>query len=98
MKCRLLFVAISIRAAASVFAQGDLIPPPGPPGPTMKTLDQVEARTIVNATNTPGDATNTFIINTPGSYYLTSTIIGETGKNGISIQADDVTLDLNGFA
>ena len=64
----------------------------------MKTLDQVEARTIINAANTPGDANNTFIISQPGSYYFTANITGEAGKSGISIQADDVTLDLNGFA
>jgi Right handed beta helix region len=81
----------------STFAQGSLTPP-GTPAPTMKTLDQVEARTIVNATNTPGDATNTFIISQPGSYYLTGNITGASGKHGISIQANDVTLDLNGFA
>jgi hypothetical protein len=58
----------------------------------MKTLDQVEARTIVNTANTPGDVDNTFIISQPGSYYLSGNITGEAGKNGISIQADDVTL------
>jgi hypothetical protein len=64
----------------------------------MKSLDQLEARTIVTANNTPGDPTNTFIIRTPGSYYLTGNITGAFGKHGISVQADDVTLDLNGFA
>ena len=64
----------------------------------MKSLDQVEARTIVNAANTPGDGANTFIISAPGSYYLTGNITGAPGKHGISIQADNVTLDLNGFA
>jgi Right handed beta helix region len=81
----------------SAFSQGSLTPP-GTPAPTMKTLDQVEARTIVNAANTPGNATNTFIISQPGSYYLTGNITGASGKHGISIQANDVTLDLNGFA
>ncbi len=79
-------------------AQGPLTPPPGPPLPTMKTLDQVEARVIVNIANTPGDANNTFIISQPGSYYLTGNLNAAGGKNGISIQADGVTLDLNGFA
>ncbi|MFN2622342.1 MAG: hypothetical protein ABR611_05800 [Chthoniobacterales bacterium] len=64
----------------------------------MKTLDQVEARTPVDAGHTPGDANNQFIINTPGSYYLTGNISGVSGKNGISITVDSVTLDLNGFA
>jgi hypothetical protein len=63
----------------------------------MKTLGQIEARTIVNATNTPVNANNTFIISAPGSYYLTGNITGAPGKHGISIQADDVILDLNGF-
>jgi hypothetical protein len=82
---------------STLFAQGSLTPP-GAPAPTMKTLDQVEARIIVNVANTPGNATNTFIISQPGSYYLTGNITGVSGKHGISIQADDVTLDLNGFA
>ncbi len=64
----------------------------------MKTLDQVEARTIVSASGTPGDETNSFVIAAPGSYYLIGNIAATPGKHGISIQANDVTLDLNGFA
>lgn len=84
-------------ADESASAQGDLNPA-GPPAAMMKSLDQVEARVIVNAANTPGDVANTFIIRAPGSYYLTGNITGDISKNGIRIQADDVTLDLNGFA
>ena len=51
----------------------------------MKRLDEIEARTIVNAANTPGNGTNTFIINAPGSYYLTGNLTGAAGKHGISI-------------
>ena len=42
--------------------------PPAPPGPTMKTLDEVEPRIPI-----PGSATAaaTFTISQPGSYYLT---------------------------
>lgn len=63
----------------------------------MKTLDQVEARIPINAVNTPGDASATFIISAPGSYYLTGNFAGESGKNGIFVNADNVTIDLNGF-
>ncbi len=71
---------------------------PGPAVAFDEDPRQVEARTIVNAANTPGDASNSFVISQPGSYYLTGNINGTGGKNGISIQADGVTLDLNGFA
>jgi len=75
---------------------GDLDPPPGPIAPTMKTLDEVEARTPVQAL--PGDGGALHVISEPGSYYLTSAITGEAGKDGIRIGASDVHLDLNGFA
>lgn len=87
---------ICLASASAVFGQGSLIPP-GAPAPTMKTLDQVEARIIINAANTPGNATNQFIIYAAGSYYLTSNIIGVSGKNGIMINATNVTIDLNGY-
>ena len=32
----------------------------------MKSLDQIEPRTIVNAVNTPGDAGDMFVISQPG--------------------------------
>jgi hypothetical protein len=67
---------------------GDL-EPAAPPGPTMKPLDIVEPRTPVSALP--------FTIDTPGSYYLTANLIGSSGLDGITIETDDVTLDLNGF-
>jgi parallel beta-helix repeat protein len=101
---RHLFVALAWLALATLnsqlsiaFAQGSLTPP-GAPAPTMKSLDQVEARTIVNAANTPGDANDLFIISQPGSYYLTTNITAGDLKNGIVITTNNVTLDLNGFA
>ena len=92
-----LVIAIALPLAASLFAQGDLTPPSAP-APSLKTLSQMEPRTIVNSTNTPGDAGNTFIISQPGSYYLIGNLTGAGSKNGISIRSGNVTLDLNGFA
>lgn len=95
--CHLLSTSFALLASASaLLAQGSLTPP-GAPAPTMKSLAQVEPRIIVNAVNTPGDATSSFIISQPGSYYLTSNITGTASKNGIVIAASGVTLDLMGF-
>ena len=52
----------------------------------------------VNSVNTPGDATAEFVISQPGSYCLPSNVGGVSGKSGIRIDADGVTLDLGGFA
>jgi len=78
-----------------LLGQGALTPP-GAPAPTLKTLTQVEPRADVQ--KLAGDASNLFIINQPGSYYLTTNINGAVGKSGILIQASNVVLDLNGFA
>ena len=88
----LLFLGLTTTA----FPQGSLTPP-GPPAPTMKTLDQVEPRRAINATNTPGDAISVFKITQPGSYYLTGNVTGVSGKHGIYIATGNVTLDLMGF-
>ena len=92
----LLLVCFGICYSPFVTAQGPLTPP-GAPAPTMKTLDQVEPRTPIDATHTPGDADSLFKITQPGSYYLTGNITGVAAKHGIEIAAGGVTLDLMGF-
>jgi parallel beta-helix repeat protein len=67
----------------------------------MKRLDEVEPRTNLQATSAPAgvDTTNAnfhFVINQPGSYYLSANLT-VTKTNGIQINAEGVTLDLNGF-
>src|SRR4051794_30032159 len=92
-----IWLAISVFSFPfSAFPQGSLTPPAAPT-PTMKTLDQLEARMPVDTTHTPGNATTLFILTQPGSYYLTSNLTGVSGQHGITINADNVTLDLNGF-
>ncbi len=82
--------------SAQAFA-GDLNPPAGPISPTFKTLTEVEPRTLINSTNTPGDADSVFRITSNGSYYLAGTISAASGRVAIKIDGDDITLDLNGF-
>ncbi len=63
------------------------MPAPGAPGPTGRTLEQIAPRIPLAAATT---------ITQPGSYFLTANITVATG-NGIAINSDNVTLDLNGF-
>ena len=88
---------VALLAVGSLVIGGGLNPPVGPVSPTMKTLDEVEPRIAVNATNTPGDADSLYKITAPGSYYLTGNVTGVAGKHGVEIAASGVTLDLNGF-
>jgi len=92
-----LFDSLAVPAALTAMAlfllparlsgQGSLTPP-GAPAPTMKTLQQIEPRTPISEVP--------FTISGPGSYYMTTNLT--LGKdNGITIAANDVTLDLGGF-
>jgi parallel beta-helix repeat protein len=87
------FVLIGALAACLVVCGRVLagsLTPPGPPAPTMKTLDQVEARTPISSLP--------YTISMPGSYYLTGNLQGVSGSDGIKVTADNVSIDLNGFA
>lgn len=62
----------------------------------MKRLDQVEARTPIDAAHLHGDNTSEFIIKAAGSYYLTGNLyVAKT--TGLEVTAAGVTIDLNGF-
>ncbi len=90
--CMTLSVGLLFLAGAAM-GQGDLTPP-GPPAETMKTLEQVEPR--IDVATLAGDADSLIVIDSPGSYYLSSNL-SVTNANGILIQKVGVTLDLNGF-
>ena len=55
----------------------------------MKTLTQVEPRTLIAAVP--------YYITNSGSYYLTGNV-GSNGQDGIVIRVSGVTVDLNGFS
>ena len=82
-------IMFSLFSVSTVFAQGSLTPP-GAPAPMMKTLAQIEPRTLISSLP--------FTISNSGSYYLTTNLTGVSGQHGIIISNNDVTLDLNGFA
>lgn len=63
--------------------------PPGPPGPTMKPLNEIEPRRPIYAEMLP------LTITEPGVYYLVEDI-ATTGA-GITVNASEVTIDLGGF-
>jgi parallel beta-helix repeat protein len=87
---------VSLAGAAALIAAGPLNPPSGTVTSTGKTLSEIEPRIAINASNTPGDSSATYVISQPGSYYLTGNL-AVSKSVGISIRASNVTLDLNGF-
>ena len=85
-----LTILVLVFAFDAATAQGPLAPP-GPPGETMRSLDQIEPRTPIGSIP--------FTITQPGSYYLTGNVAGITAGAvaGIVVAASNVRLDLNGF-
>lgn len=86
---RIVLLPFLLTLAGSLLAQGPLTPS-GAPAPTMKTLEQVEARRPISSLP--------FTISTPGSYYVTGDLQPPPNGTGIHVTVNHVTIDLNGFA
>jgi len=73
-------------------AQEDGLTPAGPPGSVltrMKTLNEIEPRSVISSL--PVTITNS------GAYVVIANLVCTNNGYGIIVQADDVTIDLNGF-
>lgn len=93
----LLFATFAAVLSFSHALAGPLAPPSGPVTSSGRTTTEIQPRIPVGPTTTPGDSLSTYIINQPGSYYLTGNIVATGSKHGITVAADNVSIDLNGF-
>ncbi|MFG0274451.1 MAG: right-handed parallel beta-helix repeat-containing protein [Phycisphaerales bacterium] len=88
-----LIVLLSALGAHGPAFAGPLTPPAGPIAPTPGE----EPRIPLTQATTPGNASAVFVINQPGSYYLEGNVAPIGLQSGVQVEAEHVTLDLNGF-
>lgn len=89
-KVTVILLAVAVFAAYNMLANAGDLEPAFRPGPTMKTLDEVEPRIPISQADIP------LTITTPGSYYFTDDIFAPVIA-AITVDVDDVTIDLMGF-
>ncbi len=87
-------LAVCLFISSQVFSESNLEPPTnaflnGEPVATMKSLNQVEPRTLIDSLPC--------YIGAPGSYYVSSPLFATNMTNGITISVGNVKVDLNGF-
>jgi hypothetical protein len=85
-----LLAALSFGASQNV---GGSLTPPGPPGPTFKTLTDIEPREILRP---KPQVVAPLVIDQPGSYFLTEDVVAIPDQPAIRITVSPVTLDQNG--
>jgi parallel beta-helix repeat protein len=85
-------LALAGLAAFSLMGYAGSLEPPTAPAPTMKTLDEVEPRVPIHASDLP------LTITEPNSYYLVEGVtFASTATHAITIECNDVTIDLMGY-
>ena len=92
---KLVILVLSLAALVAISpmakAAGSL-EPNAPPGPVMKSLDEVEPRIPIKASDLP------LTITQRGSYYLTQDVnFTDTAHHAITVECNDVTIDLKGY-
>lgn len=86
----ILTLLVAVLLATGGLLSAGALNPPAAPGPTMKTLDKLEPRIAISQNDIPKTIT------TPGSYYLTEDVTAD--GTAITVDVDNVTIDLNGFS
>lgn len=97
---RALLGVAGIGAIAALSKAGPLNPPAGAVSPTGRTTDEIydkipngiDGRIPIAASSAP------VTISAPGSYILTGNVSVAANLTGITVAADNVTLDLNGYS
>jgi parallel beta-helix repeat protein len=84
-------LALASLVAFSLMSYAGSLEPSAAPGPTMKTLDEVEPRVPIHASDLP------LTISEPNSYYLVEDVNFTDDANAITIECNDVTIDLMGY-